>query len=202
MERSLGEKLNKGDMIESVWKPQSSFHCLHWVWFRLTECPLYFYYPFWTHKMLLLLFKKKKSWMTLAFTGVSRWLEPSVAWVRGSKRIPTALSSTLWSFPEQSLCQPQFASRDLQHERNRSLLCVHTASPRVGDNTTCPWKSLLLVTYKAFFLVTSVVMNTSPSRHVEAQEWNPIPAQWLLPDGAVNMGLSPELDFLGLRCYA
>lgn len=63
-------------------------------WFRLTRVSITFYYPFWVHKMLLLLFKKKKSWMTLAFTGVSHWLEPTVAWLRGSKRIPTALCST------------------------------------------------------------------------------------------------------------
>lgn len=90
----LKKNWSKRDMIESVWKPQNSFYCLHWVWFRLTEHPLPFYYTLWTHKMLLLLFKKKKSWMTLASTGVSHWLEPSVAWLRGSKQIPTAPSST------------------------------------------------------------------------------------------------------------
>lgn len=193
----LKKNWSKEGMIESVWKPQSSMHCLHWVWFRLTEGPLHFYYPFWTHKMLLLLFKKKKSWMTLAFTGVSHWLEPSVAWPRGSKQIPV-LHSTLWSSPEQSPCQPWFASRDLQFEQNCSLLCVHTGAWWVRDNTTHSWKTFLLVTYKAFSLVTSAIMNPSHSKHVGVQEWNPIPDRWLLPDEPVNMGLSLELDFLEL----
>lgn len=101
----LKKNWSREGMIESVWSHRAPSIAFTGFWFRLTECPLHFYYPFWTHKMLLLLFKKKKSWMILAFTGVSHWLEPSVAWLRSSKQVPTAPSSTpLYEAPLSSCC--------------------------------------------------------------------------------------------------
>lgn len=124
-------------------------------WFRLRDCPLHFYYPFWTRKMLLLLFKKKKSWTTLAFGGVSHLLEPSVSWLRGSNQIPSAPSSTplcgveesLRWLPEWSLCHSWLAIRDLHHEQNSSLTCS-CWDTKVEDNTTHSWRSYMLVAYK------------------------------------------------------
>lgn len=80
--------------------------------------------------MLLLLSKKKKSWMTLAFTGVSHWLEPSVVWLRGSKQIPTALCSTPLYGDLWAIAVPVLLTR-----QNCSLLCVHTGVWRGWDNT-------------------------------------------------------------------
>lgn len=112
------------------------------------------------------------------------WAKCSVT--QGFKANPHSpvLHSTLWSSPEQSLCQPWFANRDLQHQQNCSLLCVHAGAWWVGDNTTHCWKSFLLVAFKAFSPVTSAIMNASHGKHIEARKWNPIPAQWLLPDEA------------------
>lgn len=94
-----GKVFWKNTEVKKVWLKVCGSHktpsiVFSGFWFRLSECPLHFYYPFWTHKTLLLLFKKKKSWMTLTWTRRSHWPEPSVVWLRGSKQIPTAPSST------------------------------------------------------------------------------------------------------------
>lgn len=137
--------------------------------------------------------------MTLAFAGVSHWLEPSVVWLRGSKEIPTALCSTpLYGDPWAIAVPVLFTSRDCSIGRIAAC-CVFTLGYDV-DGTTLSWKSFLLVAHKAFSLVTSAIMSASHSKH-RTQEWNAVPAMWLLLDD-VNMGFPLELDLLELDNWA
>lgn len=126
----------------------------------------YILLPFWTHKMLLLLFKKKKSWMTLAFTGVSHWLEPSVAWLRGSKQILRALcSAPLYEAP-WAIAVPVLVLKQGPAAWAELLLSVCSHWGMMWMRQHFP-ENRLLVAHKAFSLVTSAVMNASHSKRVE-----------------------------------
>lgn len=103
--------------------------------------------------------------MTLAFTGVSHWLEPSVAWLRGSKQIPTALCSTPLYETPWAIAVPVLVHKHCSTGRIASC-CVFTLGDDM-DETTLSWKSFLLVAHKAFSLVTSAIVRASHSKHVE-----------------------------------
>lgn len=104
--------------------------------------------------------------MTLAFTGVSHWLEPSVAWL-GSEENPhgPVLHSTLWS-PLSNCCASPGSQAETCSMGRIAPCCVLTLGYGV-DETTLSWKSFLLVAHKALPLVSSAVMSASHSKHTE-----------------------------------
>lgn len=154
--------------------------------------------------------------MTLAFTGVSHWLEPSVPWLRGSKQTPTALCSTPLYEAPWAIAVPVLDHKQRPAAWAELLLavCSHWRMmwmrQHFPENRFCWWhtKPLLWWLLQSWVHLRANTQNPGvkcyPSQ-VAAAEWccehGIFPLTGLA--GVRQLNPKPELVYMGLaRCIA
>lgn len=129
------------------------------------------------------------------------WSE-SLTWAKcsmtqGFKANPQGpvLRSTLWS-PLSNCCASPCSQAGTCSMGRIAPFCVFTLGYDV-DETTLSWKSFVGGT-QSLFSGDFCSHECISQQTCRAQEWNAIPAKWLLLDEVVNMGFSLKMDFLEL----